>query len=165
MITTMKYRLKPTKTQVAVMYRTLDVCRETYNLSLETKVVAYENSKVHLSDADLMKMYALESVGKSIVHSKVIQNVARRVMRSFQNFYDKRARFANRYNEFHHATPHKNVATVVLWCRKTCRSECMFVPVVDSSATEMSTRGVILLTEGSDELIARYTLLKYNTAR
>ena len=38
MITTMKYRLKPTKTQVAVMYRTLDVCRETYNLSLETKV-------------------------------------------------------------------------------------------------------------------------------
>ena len=38
MITTMKYRLKPTKTQVAVMYRTLDICRETHNLSLETKV-------------------------------------------------------------------------------------------------------------------------------
>ena len=60
MITTMKYRLKPTKTQVAVMYRTLDVCRETYNLSLETKIVAYENSKVHLSDADLMKMSGTE---------------------------------------------------------------------------------------------------------
>ena len=53
---------------------------------------------------------------------------------------------ANRYNEFHHVTPHKNVATVVPWYRKTCRSECMFVPVVDSSATEMSTLGVILLT-------------------
>ena len=72
---------------------------------------------------------------------------------------------ANRYNEFHHVTPHKNVATVVPWYRKTCRSECMFVPVVDSSVTEMSTRGVILLTEGSDELKSRYTLLKYNTAR
>ena len=57
MITTMKYRLKPTKTQVAVMYRTLDVCRETYNLSLETKIVAYENSKVHLSNFDLTGMY------------------------------------------------------------------------------------------------------------
>ena len=61
-------------------------------------------------------------------------------------------------------TPHKNAVTVVPWYRKTCRSECMFVPVVDSSATEMSTRGVILLTEGSDELKSRYTLLKYNTA-
>ena len=100
MITTMKYRLKPTKTQVAVMYRTLDVCRETYNLSLETKVVAYENSKAHLSNFDLTGMY----------------------------------------------------------------TQCMFVPVVDSSATEMSTRGVILLTRGSDELKSRYTLLKYNTA-
>ena len=57
MITTMKYRLKPTKTQVAAMYRTLDVCRETYNLSLETKIVAYENSKVHLSNFDLPGMY------------------------------------------------------------------------------------------------------------
>ena len=93
MITTMKYRLKPTKTQVAVMYRTLDVCRETYNLSLETKIVAYENSKVHLSNFDLTGMYTHAEIGKSIVHSKVIQNVARRVMRSFQNFYDKRARF------------------------------------------------------------------------
>ena len=53
---------------------------------------------------------------------------------------------ANRHNEFHHATPHKNAATVVPWYRKTCRSECMFVPVVDSSATEMSTQGAILLT-------------------
>ena len=106
MITTMKYRLKPTKTQVAVMYRTLDVCRETYNLSLETKVVAYENSKVHLSNFDLTGMYTHAEIGKGVVHS-----------------------------------------------------------FVDSSATEMSTRGVILLTEGSDELKSRYTLLKYNTAR
>ena len=105
MITTMKYRLKPTKTQVAVMYRTLDVCRETYNLSLETKIVAYENSKVHLSNFDLPGMCTHAQIGKGVVHS-----------------------------------------------------------LVDSSATEMSTRGVILLTEGSDELIARYTLLKYNTA-
>ena len=57
-----------------------------------------------------------------------------------------------------------NAVTVAPWYRKTCRSECMFVPVVDSSATEMSTLGVILLTEGSDELKSRYTLLKYNTA-
>ena len=106
MITTMKYRLKPTKTQVAVMYRTLDVCRETYNLSLETKIVAQENSKVHLSNFDLTGMYTHAEIGKGVVHS-----------------------------------------------------------FVDSSATEMSTLGVILLTEGSDELIARYTLLKYNTAR
>ena len=145
MITTMKYRLKPTKTQVAVMYRTLDVCRETYNLSLETKIVAYENSKVHLSNFDLTGMYTHAEIGKGVVHSLVIFDVARRVMRSFQNFYDKRARFANRYNEFHHVTPHKNAVTVVPWYRKTCRSECMFVPVVDSSATEMSTLGVILL--------------------
>ena len=93
MITTMKYRLKPTKTQVAVMYRTLDVCRETYNLSLETKIVAYENSKVHLSNFDLTGMYTHAEIGKGVVHSLVIFDVARRVMRSFQNFYDKRARF------------------------------------------------------------------------
>ena len=125
MIATMKYRLKPTKTQVAVMYHTLDVCRETHNLSLETKIVAYENSKVHLSNFDLTGMYTHAEIGKGVVHSLVIFDVARRVMQSFQNFYDKRARFPKL----------------------------------------MSTLGVILLTEGSDELIARYTLLKYNTAR
>ena len=53
---------------------------------------------------------------------------------------------ANRYNEFGRTTPHKNAVTVVPWYRKTCRSECMFAPVVDSSVTEMSTLGVILLT-------------------
>ena len=76
MITTMKYRLKPTKTQVAVMYRTLDVCRETYNLSLETKVVAYENSKVHLSNFELPGMYTHAEIGKGVVHSLVIFDVA-----------------------------------------------------------------------------------------
>lgn len=86
---TYKYRLCPTKYQVQLLADTLESCRALYNCAIEQRKLAYRQFGVSLnyySQADELKEIKYFPEYKQ-VYSQVLQDVLKRVDKSFQNFF------------------------------------------------------------------------------
>lgn len=95
-ISTYKYKLKPTKAQVIMFEQWLGTCRYVYNTGMEVKKTAYKTAGKSIGKYELMKQ--LTDAKKEIewlnnTHSQVLQNVLDRLDRSYQNFFKKRAKY------------------------------------------------------------------------
>ena len=107
-LSTYKYKLKPTKAQIKIFEQWLGTCRYVYNTAMEVKKETYRISGSGIKKNDLMKQ--LTEAKKEIdwlgnTHSQVLQNVLDRLECSYDNFFSKRAgypKFAkrNKYNSF-----------------------------------------------------------------
>ncbi len=88
---TYQFRIYPDKSQEIVMNRTLSICRHLYN-----EWINYYDQKLDLTANKIP--YQKE------VHSQVLQDVIKRVDKSFKNFYNgfgyPRFQGKNRYNSF-----------------------------------------------------------------
>lgn len=87
---TFKFRLYPTKLQKTLLSHTLEECRCLYNEFLEERIQVYNTYKVSLNYSqqqnDLPEMRERDPrLGR--IHSQVLQDVARRVDRAYQNFF------------------------------------------------------------------------------
>jgi len=102
MLKAYRYKLEPNKSQRYALARTLDVCRELYNLCLHQRklhpISRYEQS------AQLTQLKAELPVYKN-VYSQVLQHVLGRVDQAFKNFLRSgfgfpRFKGANRFDSF-----------------------------------------------------------------
>jgi len=87
---TYKFRLYPTKAQVRVLEKTLEVCRMTYNDLLSKRIEHYKNTGKTLSCYDQHRYLTGQKnihEGMKTVYSQVLQNVAVRVDLAFQAFF------------------------------------------------------------------------------
>ena len=89
---TYKYRLKPSKSQVVVLNQWLGTCRFLYNICLEHRIHCWQSYRNTISSFD--QNYQLKDCKKTAglewlanVHSQVLQEVIKRVERSFKNFF------------------------------------------------------------------------------
>ena len=111
---TFQYRIYPTRKQSIKLLHVLHVCRHLYNDALHDRKVAYEDCHCGVSYYDQQNW--LKFADKQGVYGHVLQNVLRRVDRSFQNFFrrvknDKtpgypRFQGRNRYNSFTYPDPY-----------------------------------------------------------
>jgi putative transposase len=84
------YKLRPTRTQKARLEQTLETCRRLYNRALAERKDAWEQEQRSLGFADQcasLPRLKEKSEFLPLVHSLVLQDVIRRVDRSFQNFF------------------------------------------------------------------------------
>lgn len=110
---TYKFRVFPSKAQVRKLEMTLDICRETYNSALQERRDAWRLNRINISNQDQEKQ--LPEIKKirddlNLVYSQVLQDVLKRVDRSFQNFFNRvkrkekagfpRFQGKSRYNSF-----------------------------------------------------------------
>ncbi|MDQ3250976.1 MAG: transposase [Actinomycetota bacterium] len=84
------YKLRPNRSQLAKLEETLDTCRHLYNDALAERKEVWESEQRSVGFA--AQCASLTRRKKSSrylpsVHSQVLQNVLRRVDRSFQNFF------------------------------------------------------------------------------
>src|SRR5699024_1242780 len=114
MLRTFKYRIYPTKQQLENIEHTLYLCRYLYNNALEQRIVTYKKHKksitYNMQQNELPKVKQVLPEYKGI-HSQVLQDVLKRLDRSFQNFFRRvklneskvgfpRFQGRNRYNSF-----------------------------------------------------------------
>ncbi len=87
---TYKYRLYPTKTQQEILEKALCSCRWLYNYFLEQRRNLYEKDKTKVSCYDQIKQIPElknEKPELGQIYSQVLQDVPRRLDKSFQNFF------------------------------------------------------------------------------
>lgn len=116
-----KYRIYPTKPQIAVLENTLVLCQRLYNGCLEERRGAYKKAGKSVSVYDQMK--ELPEVKEAVpeykdVNAQVLQNVVRRVDKAFQGFFGRvkrgvkagypRFRSRDRYDSFTYPQPSQN---------------------------------------------------------
>ena len=87
---TYKYRLRVSKEQEATLDRYINTARAVYNLSLETKIYAYQSRKISLSKFDLMKQLVdckndFDWIKE--VPSQSLQDVIERMDIAYQSFF------------------------------------------------------------------------------
>lgn len=90
MIKAYRYRLYPTKQQIQTMESQLDLCRWLYNTALDQRITAYKKLNKSISYNDQQNELPLirKTVpGFSDIHSQVLQDVLRRLDKSFRNFF------------------------------------------------------------------------------
>ncbi len=90
MLKAYKFRIYPTKAQKATMDRTLDLCRWTYNKTLETRKAAWENEGKSLSKYEtnnLLPAWKHDKPELNEVFSQVLQNVHERVDLALKAFF------------------------------------------------------------------------------
>jgi len=113
-----QFRIYPNKNQEVILERTLSTCRHLYNDSLEERKRQAELNRLKqsfdvfpwgypewINYYDQANQLPLTKTPfQKEVHSQVLQNVLKRVERSFQNFYNgagyPRFQGRNRYNSF-----------------------------------------------------------------
>jgi len=86
----LKYRLFPTRKQQRLLQEQLNECRWLYNHFLEERKNSWEQEKKSIGYFQQCKaIVALKEVRPSLknVYSQVLQNVADRIDKSFQNFF------------------------------------------------------------------------------
>jgi putative transposase len=85
-----RYRLKPTKSQVAILNRQLDLCRWTYNQTLALRKTAWDDEQKHIGYYESKRYITIWKQDKpelSEVHSHVLQDVSMRVDLALQAFF------------------------------------------------------------------------------
>lgn len=99
-----RYRLKPTKAQVAILNRQLDLCRWVYNETLALRKSAWENEDRSISYFESKRMLPIWKESKpelTEVYSQVLQEVVQRVDLAFKAFFRRvRARENPGYPRF-----------------------------------------------------------------
>ncbi|MGY2894829.1 RNA-guided endonuclease InsQ/TnpB family protein [Deinococcus sp. UYEF24] len=116
-----KYRLSPTKAQIASLDTTLILCQRLYNGMLEERKGAYRKTGKSLTAYDQMK--SLPEVKEALpeyhaVNAQVLQDVAKRLEKSFKGFFSRvkrgvtagypRFRSRDRYDSFTYPQPSQN---------------------------------------------------------
>lgn len=116
-----KYRLYPTKAQIASLDTTLTLCQRLYNGMLEERRGAYQKAGKSLTAYDQMK--SLPEVKAALpeyagVNAQVLQDVAKRLDKSFKGFFRRvkagqkagypRFRSRDRYDSFTYPQPRQN---------------------------------------------------------
>lgn len=92
MIKAFKYKLEPTKAQVAKLTWTLDRCRELYNAGLENRITAYRKAGVSInyhSQAVSLPEVKEARPEYNDVHSQVLQDVLKRLDKAYQAFFKR----------------------------------------------------------------------------
>jgi putative transposase len=90
MLKTMKYRLKPTRTQTKQLASQLEECRWLYNHFLAQRKTAWEERHESLSyhtQATTLPLLKQDRPALAGVHSQVLQNVAVRIDLAFKAFF------------------------------------------------------------------------------
>jgi putative transposase len=126
-----RYRLKPTKKQVAILNRQLDLCRWTYNQTLALRKNAWEDEEKNIGYYESKRYIAIWKQDKpelSEVHSHVLQDVSMRVDLAFQAFFRRirngeepgfpRFKGKNWYDSFTYFETGFKVKGNVLWLSK-----------------------------------------------
>ena len=88
--TAFKYRLYPTKQQEQVLLKTLALCRELYNASLEERKEAYRMSKVTITyNQQANQLPDIKELRPEYneLYSQILQDTLRRVHKAMQNFF------------------------------------------------------------------------------
>jgi putative transposase len=89
---TYKFRLYPTKRQIALLEWTLDCCRELYNAALQERRDAWRLNRVsvnYCSQAAQLTEIKREREEFDGVYSQVLQEVLRRVDKTFRAFFSR----------------------------------------------------------------------------
>ena len=102
MLKTFKYRLNPNRTQRLALQRTLDTCREIWNMALEQR--KYQRTHWTVQCRELTELKAGFPEYKQ-VHVHVLQNVVKKLQRSFERMWELGSGFprfknAKRYRSF-----------------------------------------------------------------
>ena len=102
MLKTFKYKLNPNRTQRLALQRTLDTCREVWNMALEQR--KYQRTHWTIQCRELTELKAGFPEYKQ-VHVHVLQNVVKKLHRSFERMWELGAGFprfksAKRYHSF-----------------------------------------------------------------
>ncbi len=85
-----KFSIKPSKGQAAKLENTLNLCRDLYNSSLRERKDAWTINRININrfdqDKQLPEIKTTNPEYKDI-HSQVLQDVLKRLDKSFQGFY------------------------------------------------------------------------------
>ncbi|MGC8496452.1 MAG: helix-turn-helix domain-containing protein [Thermoplasmata archaeon] len=86
---TYKFRIYPSDSQITSLSTTLDLCLEMYNAMLEQRIYTYRSGKKVNSNTQQNEIPEIKVIFPEYknIHSLVIQDVARRLDRAFDNFY------------------------------------------------------------------------------
>jgi putative transposase len=87
---TFKYRLYPNRLQRERLQTTVDLCRELYNAALQERRDGYKVARAKLNYyTQANQLTEIKSIRPDVasLHSQVLQDVLRRVDKSFQNFF------------------------------------------------------------------------------
>jgi len=85
-----KYRLYPTRQQEQALVKTLALCRELYNASLEERKEAYRMSKVTITyNQQANQLPEIKELRPELndIHSQVLQDILRRVEKAMKAFF------------------------------------------------------------------------------
>ncbi|MEM0139989.1 MAG: RNA-guided endonuclease TnpB family protein [Ferroplasma sp.] len=84
-----KFRLYPSAEQKRLLDRQLNLCRELYNAFLEQRIIAHKMEKRINYNYQQDQMPELKKAFPEYnnIHSQVLQDVARRVDRAYENFF------------------------------------------------------------------------------
>ena len=83
-----KFRLYPSVDQEKLLNNQLNLCRELYNAFLQQRIYAYRSGKHVGYNRQAMEMPELKNAFPEYrgIHSQVLQDVARRTDRAYDNF-------------------------------------------------------------------------------
>ena len=87
-----KFNLRPTSAQEALLKKTLELCRWTYNETLATRKNAWELEQKSVGFYQTKKLLPIWKTSKpelADVHSQVLQNVHERVELAFRAFFQR----------------------------------------------------------------------------
>jgi putative transposase len=85
-----KFRLYPTKQQEQTLNKTLALCRELYNASLEERTEAYRMSKVRITyNQQATQLPEMKEIRPEYndIHSQILQDTLRRVEKAMRAFF------------------------------------------------------------------------------
>lgn len=105
---TYKFQIAPTPQQAKVLDRWLYLCRRLYNAMLEQRIIVWRQRRKGVSQYDQMRELGglkAELPEYAELGSQVLQDVAKRLDKSFQRFFQRGAGFPkfqgrNRYDSF-----------------------------------------------------------------
>jgi putative transposase len=83
------FRIYPREKHQKKIFHTFDICKDVWNLMLETRTNSWKNNKVSLQDSDTRKLVSREN-GKQEwkeVYGHVLQNQSKRLQDSFNAFF------------------------------------------------------------------------------
>lgn len=132
-----KYKLRTNKVFVEKASRTLDLCRELYNASLQERRDAWKISHVSISycsQADQLPQIKEVRPEFADVHSQVLQDVLRRSDKAFANFFRRcrkgenpgypRFKPASFFSSFTYPQSGFGLKVITFTCQKSARAGC-----------------------------------------
>ena len=86
---TFRFRIYPSDAQIGILNSTLDLCREFYNAMLQQRIYAYRSGKKvnYFSQQDEIPEIKNAFPEYRSIHSLVVQDVARRLDKAYDNFF------------------------------------------------------------------------------